>query len=113
MDVVAMKLGDLITAKDQTRASRVLSRACLASSSNAGTPPKLMLSLTNLLPRQQTASPRSSQRLRQPAMAEVPVQNDVSVTSESDLVSKVQIEPTTEKRQREEVFTRVRLPSAW
>ena len=46
-------------------------------------------------------------------MAEVPVQNDAPVTSESDLVSKVQIEPTTEKRPREEVFTRVRHPSAW
>ena len=38
-------------------------------------------------------------------MAEVPVQNDAPVISESDLVSKVQIEPTTEKRPREEVFT--------
>tara|TARA_B100000674_G_scaffold451636_1_gene422572 strand:+ start:568 stop:744 length:177 start_codon:yes stop_codon:yes gene_type:complete len=46
-------------------------------------------------------------------MAEVPVQNDAPVISESDLVSKVQIEPTTEKRPREEVFTRVRNPSAW
>ena len=46
-------------------------------------------------------------------MAEVPVQNDAPVISESDLVSKVQIEPTTEKRPREEVFTRVRHPSAW
>ena len=45
-------------------------------------------------------------------MAEVPVQNDAPVISESDLVSKVQIEPTTEKRPREEVFTRVRHPSA-
>ena len=35
-------------------------------------------------------------------MAEVPVQNDAPVISESDLVSKVQIEPTTEKRPREE-----------
>ena len=46
-------------------------------------------------------------------MAEVPVQNDAPVISESDLVSKVQIEPTTEKRPREEVSTRVRHPSAW
>jgi hypothetical protein len=46
-------------------------------------------------------------------MAEVPVQNDAPVISESDLVSKVQIEPTTEKRPREEVLTRVRHPSAW
>ena len=46
-------------------------------------------------------------------MAEVPVQNDAPVISESDLVSKVQIEPTTEKRPREEVFTRVRNPSTW
>ena len=46
-------------------------------------------------------------------MAEVPVQNDAPVISESDLVSKVQIEPTTEKRPREEVFARVRHPSAW
>ena len=46
-------------------------------------------------------------------MAEVPVQNDAPVISESDLVSKVQIEPTTEKRPREEGFTRVRHPSAW
>ena len=38
-------------------------------------------------------------------MAEVPVQNDAPVISESDLVSKVQIEPTTEKRPREKVFT--------
>ena len=46
-------------------------------------------------------------------MAEVPVQNDAPVISESDLVSKVQIEPTTEKRPREEVFTRVHHLSAW
>ena len=46
-------------------------------------------------------------------MAEVPVQNDAPVISESDLVCKVQIDQTIEKRPREEVFTRVRHPSAW
>ena len=38
-------------------------------------------------------------------MAVVPGQNDAPGISEADLVSKVQIEPTTEKRPREEVFT--------